>query len=675
LARRFLLPLLLLIMPLCLRAQNIDMDEVNANEEFRIGVNSFHQGYFNKAILAMERSLALKPENSLVREWLGRCYYQSGYENAALNEWDNLIRIGSAGEALTNLRNMVYERRGLLKELKERDPWVELLQLNTNRTGETLFSRPTSVDASRNGTGGYYVVNFAGGIIQKYDANGNLVDRFDGGIDSFNHPFDIKVLPDGRMLVSEYSGDRITLTSDQGYRTLTIGATGTGEGKLLGPQYLALSGNYFYITDWGNSRVVKYNMEGEFILQFGRKSTYFEGLKGPSGIVVSEGVVYVADTDLGKIFAFDESGNFLYPLVEEGLAAPEGLTLRDNGDLLIADGSRILDFDFATETLKEIFELPLAEKGRIMKTAFDENNNLIVPDFNNNRISLMTELSTLYGGLFLTINRIDTSAYPEVLVDFTVQDRYGEPCVGLDISNFLIKENGNYLNRMEQYDRGIDLAVSYLFQSSRDVIASRERIRESLLELLNSRKGGDRFSYQATAETPYALVQEGQNPLEGLEKNWSVRENYQLDTALRLASTDLINDRRRRALFFFTDGKLYDDAFDTYGLVETGQFMKNNSILFYPVYVDGASRNEELDYLAEETGGEGVYLLRDRGLGEILEDIRLKRMGDYTLSFISLSQNDFGRAYLPLSVEVNYLKKSGRDEIGYFAPLNLSARE
>ena len=632
----------------------------------------FTRVFFNKAVLAMERSLALKPENSLVREWLGRCYYQSGYENAALNEWDNIIKMGRASEALNNLRNMVYERRGLLNELKERDAWVELIQLSRNSEDAPLFARPTSVDASRNGTGGYYVVNFAGGDIEKFDANGNMRDRFDGGIDSFSHPFDIKVLPDGRMLVSEYSGDRVTLTDERGYRYMTIGETGTGEGQLLGPQYLALSRNYFYITDWGNSRVVKFDLEGQFILQFGRGTTYFEGLKGPSGVVVVEETVYVADMDLGKIFAFDESGNYLYTLLDEGLENPEGLTLRDSGDLLIADGERILNYEFATETLSLIYEQPEAEAGRIMKTAFDENNNLIVPDFNNNRISLMTELSTLYGGLFVTINRVDTSSFPKVFVDFTVQDRYGNPCVGLDIVNFLIKEDEGYLNTMDQYERGTDLAVSFLFQSSGEVVNSKERIKESLLELLDNQKPEDRFSYQATAETPYELVREGENPLVGLESNWGVQEKYDLDTALRMASSGLINDRRRRVLFFYTDGKLSANAFDTYGLVETGRFMKNNNILFYPVYVDGARRSEELDYLAAETGGEGSYLLRSRGLGEILEGIRNKRMGNYTLSFVSQSLNDFGRAYIPLSVEVNYLKKSGRDEMGYFAPLDFN---
>ncbi len=670
--RKIALFLLFILLLFSLHSQNIDMDQVNADEEFRIGVNAFHQGFFNKAVLAMERSLALKPESSLVREWLGRCYYQSGYENAALNEWDNIIQSGKGGEALNNLRNMVYERRGLLNELKERDSWVELLQLSRNSEDMPLFTRPTSVDASRDGTGGYYVVNFAGGEIEKFDANGNMKDRFDGGIDSFRRPFDVKVLPDGRMLVSEYSGDRVTLTDQRGYRSLTIGETGTGEGKLLGPQYLALSDNYFYITDWGNSRVVKYDLEGQFILQFGGSTTYYEGLKGPSGIAVIEGVVYVADTDLGKIFAFDENGNYLYTLIEEGLDKPEGLTLRDSGDLLIADGQRILNFDFETETLAVIYEQPESEEGRIMKTAFDENNNLIVPDFNNNRISLMTELSTLYGGLFVTINRVDTAAFPEVLVDFTVLDRYGNPCVGLDMANFLIKEDQYYLNRMEQFERGTDLAVSFLFQSSADVVDSRERIKESLLELLNTKNPEDRFSYQATAETPYELIGEGGNPLVGLEENWGIRDNAQLDTALRMASSGLINDRRRRVLFFYTDGKLPVDAFDTYGLVETGRFMKNNNILFYPIYIDGAQRSEELDYLADETGGEGSYLLRSRGLGEILEGIRKERMGNYTLSFVSQSRNDFGRAYIPLSVEVNYLKKSGRDEMGYFAPLDFS---
>jgi DNA-binding beta-propeller fold protein YncE len=670
--KKYVLYHIFFIFCLSLFAQNIDMDMINANEEFRIGVNAFHGGFYNKAILAMERSLALKPENALVREWLGRSYYQSGYENAALNEWDNIIEDGSAGESLMNFRNMVYDRRGLLNELKERDPWVELIQVSLNKQDIPLFSRPTSVDASRNGTGSYYVVNFAGSNITQFDANGNMINKFDGGIDNFYNPFDIKVLDDGRMLISEYSGDRISLCTDRGYRSLIIGKTGTGNGDLLGPQYIALSENYFYVTDWGNSRVVKYDLDGNYILDFGRRTRSFEGLSGPSGIVVSQGKVYVADVGNKKVFTFDESGNYLSTLIDENLSSPEGLTIRDEGDMLIADGKKILTFDFESESLREIFSLPEGESGRIMKTAFDENNNLIVPDFNNNRISLMTELSTLYGGLFVTINKIDTALYPEVLVDFTVLDRFGNPCVGLDSSNFLIKEEGSYLNMIESQPRGPDLAVSLLFESSREVLNSKERIKESLKELLKVKRETDIFSYLAMADTPHVISEPGENPIVGLEENWELNEDASLDTALRMAGADLMNNRSRRTLFFFTQGELSPQAFDTYGLVEMGRFLKNNDISFYPIYMNKGSRNEELEYLASETGGEGLFLLRSEGLGDILSQVRKKRNGNYTVSFESQSQNDFGRAYLPLSIEVNYLKKSGRDELGYFAPLDFT---
>jgi len=97
--------------------------------------------------------------------------------------------------------------------------------------------------------------------------------------------------------------------------------------------------------------------------------------------------------------------------------------------------------------------------------------------------------------------------------------------------------------------------------------------------------------------------------------------------------------------------------------------MKNNGIHFYPVYLDGDSRNEELDYIARETGGSSEYLFQPRGILPMLEQVRGDVNGFYTLTYSSLAYTDFGRAYIPLSLEVNFVKKSGRDEMGFFAPL------
>jgi hypothetical protein len=97
--------------------------------------------------------------------------------------------------------------------------------------------------------------------------------------------------------------------------------------------------------------------------------------------------------------------------------------------------------------------------------------------------------------------------------------------------------------------------------------------------------------------------------------------------------------------------------------------MKNNGISFYPVYLDAQKRNDELDFIARETGGTSQYLFQPRGILPLLEQVRSDVNGYYTVSYDSLAYTDFGRAYIPLSLEVNFIKKSGRDEMGFYAPL------
>ena len=64
---------------------------------------------------------------------------------------------------------------------------------------------------------------------------------------------------------------------------------GGADGKLVGPQYLALDGKgYLWVTDWGNSRVVRYDLDGKFIQAIA-------GIDGPTGIAVHEDRLYVSE--------------------------------------------------------------------------------------------------------------------------------------------------------------------------------------------------------------------------------------------------------------------------------------------------------------------------------------------------------------------------------------------
>ena len=62
-------------------------------------------------------------------------------------------------------------------------------------------------------------------------------------------------------------------------------------------------------------------------------------------------------------------------------------------------------------------------------------------------------------------------------------------------------------------------------------------------------------------------------------------------------------------------------------------------------------------------------MYRPEGLSSIVTDILNIPNGMYRLSFTSSLPSNFGQDYLPVEVEAYLLNRSGRDESGYFAPL------
>lgn len=653
----------------------IDMDLIKAQEEFRWGVVAYNNGYYNRAILNFERSLALRPTDLLFREWLGRSYYKSGYEDAALNEWDNLIEAGTADNALINFRNIVAERRGLNDELNIQEGWVELIGIEKELFGTLLFDRPTSVRAMHDGTGRYFIVSHVTNEVIGFDANGNQFIRFDGGLDGFNRPFDILVLDNGNYLVSEFEGDRIAVCNPLGYRIASIGSSGYGDGELYGPQFMTKSGDYIYVSDWGNRRIVKFDIEGNFILNFGLPTDQFYGLKGPSGISIRSGLIYVSDHLRNSIEVFDESGNWLRTLVNQGVNSPEGLYFQNDDALLIADGNRILNYNLNNETFRVVTNLE-QDDGRILNMDMDDNGNLLLADFNGNRTSLMTPLSSLYSGLFIRTDRIDLSNYPEVVVDISVEDRLGDPFVGLTEQNFLFKEGEQYITQFEMAWAGYlnhNVSVSMLIDGNPALLGLKEDVSTSVKEILTKLDSGDELSLIQGSTNPHLISEPWENPLSKLSESWGgFSGEWAFDNSLRYSASRLVTDRSRRAVVYISSGELPGDSFENYGLIDTAQYLKNNNIVFYIVYMEPGKESDELEYLANFTGGSSYYLYEPLGLGQVIEDLKQRNNGMYTFTFESVAPTDFGRAYIPLSTEINYMKKSGRDELGFFPPLDFS---
>jgi len=139
------------------------------------------------------------------------------------------------------------------------------------------------------------------------------------------------------------------------------------------------------------------------------------------------------------------------------------------------------------------------------------------------------------------------------------------------------------------------------------------------------------------------------------------------DLGLRLAATGLLPARARDAVVYLGTGAMDEGSFSATSLSELSALLAGNGIRFYAVVLGQAAA--PLRFLAERSGGGVFTASRPRGLGDIAEDLRSAPSGRYLLSYRSKADPIFGRAHLSVAAEAYLYKKSGKDELGYYAPL------
>ncbi len=669
---------LLIFFAAAIQAQEISYEAMKSLDEWRWGVIAYNDGFPGKSLLAMERALSLNPTDPAIKEWLGRAYWKSGMENAALTVWEELIEEGSTSAYIGHRAEQLRNRLSGDNEFPSEDEWIPLATFQGGNELKSLFKLSSSVQSLKDKSGSLVISSYTGGQVVILDANGALRDRFTGGLEGLDRPYDVLPIGDGRLLISEYQADRISLMYttglNKGSRVESWGESGVGADQFLGPQYMALSpdGLYVYISDWGNKRVAKWRLDGTHILNIEARSS-FAGFQGPSGIVCMEDRVYVADSLAARIDVFDTSGNHLGPLVTEGLKSPEGLTVHGQS-ILIADGGDI----FKVNPVSGELSLETSLSGgshRITTLSFDDNGNLAVCDFGSNRVTLLTSLSTLYGGLDVTLNRVRADAYPDIFVDFTVQDRFGNPVTGLNAGNFLVFEGDNLVGTPIldwQSFKSSSVSIVAVVDSSGNS-KSVDYLLNSIEDMMSSAVTGDEFSLVAAAETPVLHEIPAGSVYEAVFSEIALTSSgarsVPWDEALRLAVNQLAPERKRKSVIAFISNPPAATAFDTYGLVETARIMANNGIIFNAVYESNSVVSWELDYIVKETGGESSFLFQPEGSAAIVKKLRDTGIGRYTVAWKSSQSSGYGRRYLPVSIQVDYIGKSGRGESGMFSPL------
>lgn len=637
-----------------------------ARDEFRRGVQSYYRGQFNEAIMTFEKALSYLPNEPLIMDWLGKAYFRSGLEAEALEQWKRAYEQNYGGSLLRTRIETIEERRTAEQESVNDYKHAEQVALKAKSGANTFFAQPTSVLALADGS--FWLVAYGSNEIIHFDINGVIVERSRGPLQGFARPFDIAQKKDGTLIVSEFAGDKISFLAKDGKYIRSFGSKGIGDAEFVGPQYIALDAyENIYVTDFGSARIAVFSPDGDFLFNFGSRSKAFKGFIAPSGIAIFENIVYVSDSYYGAVYKFDTAGNYLGELLPKGsLKYANGLKCR-NDQLLVMDSKTVYSLDITTATLTELLSLGNAPSQLLAVTA-DANDNLLLVDYKNEALKVASTIRELAGGFFVSVQKVVSEHYPEVVVDVLVENRSGKPIVGLNEKNFFITEQNIPVSGFKFQGAGdlqekcdITILVERSMESQEDEVL----IKQAVAEIVQAVGSQGKVTVVSAAENPN-LEEIGKD---GLKLKSTVSPEWKFDRALRLATNTLVDAGPKRAVIFLCSGGGLENGFMQYSLSDLASFMNNNGVTFHTINVRPFAIPDEIKYLVRKTGGSIHYVYERAGLAPLVKNIMQSTNGLYRLSYTSKLFSNFGRDFMPLEIEVRLMTRSGRDEIKYFAPL------
>jgi hypothetical protein len=296
-------------------------------------------------------------------------------------------------------------------------------------------------------------------------------------------------------------------------------------------------------------------------------------------------------------------------------------------------------------------------------------------DFDLSRIVLLTDTTSLYAGLFVRVDRINSAKFPEVYADISVETRLGKPVVGLSIDNFIVTENHYSVGQTEMALANKDVKsvdVSLVIERSPDFEPFLPDAQPVVADLYDLATKIGRIQSISAGETPGKDADFGETRLRFISRSLqgTPSQRWKLGAATRMAGDYLLASASgaKRAIVFFTTGVVNDASFTPYSLIELAAYLRNNAVAFYPIVFGSKGAGEELGYLASESGGKVFDVFGPGGMKDVVTEMGARLIPTYTIRYTSPTPPQFGDAYIPFEVEVNVQKTSGRDELGYFAP-------
>ena len=211
-------------------------------------------------------------------------------------------------------------------------------------------------------------------VIKLADDGEEFINEFGvygDGPGQFMWPTSIVVDKDVNVYVCDEYLHRINIYNKDGEYLSHWGAHGSGDGELHGPSGLAIRDDILFVVDSRNHRVQKFTLDGKYLGQFGSFGDDHGELNTPWGIGLDkDSNVFVADWRNDRVQSFTAEGEWLASFGWPGTGG-------DTSIIRLHGGIRV-------------FPRPVGEFNRPAGVCVDNDGDIYVADWLNNRVQVLT---------------------------------------------------------------------------------------------------------------------------------------------------------------------------------------------------------------------------------------------------------------------------------------------
>jgi DNA-binding beta-propeller fold protein YncE len=187
----------------------------------------------------------------------------------------------------------------------------------------------------------------------KFDADGNVVESFGGGM--FIWPHGIELDANGNVWVTDAVSDaRIPDGDKRGHQVVkfsptgevlmvlgTPGEAGSANNQFNSPADVVIGNNGdIFVADGhnnnGNNRVMKFNAEGQFLMSWGQTGFGPSEFRALHTIAIdNRGSLFVGDRSNNRLQLFEQDGSFINQWTQFG--RPSGIFFDQHDNIYVAD--------------------------------------------------------------------------------------------------------------------------------------------------------------------------------------------------------------------------------------------------------------------------------------------------------------------------------------------------